>query len=87
MAAYAVEIEGAAAKSLMSINRADQIRIARRIKLLGEDPRPSGAQKLSGVEGWRIRVGNYGVVYLIEETIRVMTVTRVAHRRSVYRRL
>lgn len=86
MAAYAVEIESSAAKSLMSINRADQTRIARRIKALGEEPRPAGAQKLGGGSGWRIRVGDYRVVYLIEDTIRVVTVTRVAHRRSVHRR-
>lgn len=55
------------------------------IRNLGEEPRPSGCEKLTGREGWRIRVGNYRVIYEIDDAQRMVTVLHVGHRRDVYR--
>jgi mRNA interferase RelE/StbE len=83
---YRIEIESSAAKVLARIAKADQGRIVEAIAALATDPRPHGVTKLTGTEGWRIRVGDYRVVYLIEDAIQVVTVTRVGHRREIYRR-
>jgi mRNA interferase RelE/StbE len=84
---YKVEIETSAVKSLMAIDRPDQVKISAKIQALGIDPRPANAVKLTGVDGWRIRVGNYRVVYVIDDTVRIVTVTRIGHRRNVYERM
>ena len=55
------------------------------MKALGETPRPSGCKKLTGREGWRIRVGDYRVVYEIDDDRKVVTVLHAGHRRDVYR--
>lgn len=52
---------------------------------LGEHPRPVGSQKLTGRESWRIRVGNYRVIYEIDDARETVTVLHVGHRRDVYR--
>jgi mRNA interferase RelE/StbE len=63
--------------------------LARRIweKLLGleEEPRPLGSSKLEGSDGYRIRVGDHRVVYLIDDRARTVEIVRIAHRREVYR--
>ena len=55
------------------------------IRALGENPRPSGYTKLTGREGWRIRVGSYRIIYEIDDGERDVTVLHVGHRREVYR--
>ena len=55
-----------------------------RIKLLGDDPRPMWSKKLSGREEYRARQGNYRILYITEEKVKIVLVTRVGHRRSVY---
>ena len=52
---------------------------------LGEDPRPPGCQKLSKREGWRIRVGDYRIIYEIDDAQKFVTILRVGHRREIYR--
>lgn len=63
--------------------------LVRRIweKLLGleEEPRPPGSSKLEGSDGYRIRVGDHRVVYLIDDHARTVEIVRIAHRREVYR--
>lgn len=84
---YAVEVQPAALKALAKLPRGDRERVAARIDGLATDPRPAGCTKLSGVaNAWRIRSGNYRIVYTIDDAIRIVTVTRVGHRRDVYRR-
>ena len=84
--AYAVEIEASAAKSIQRLQRHDQIRVSEAIAALAIEPRPNGCTKLTGTDSaYRIRVGNFCVVYEIEDAVRVVTVTRVGHRREVYR--
>lgn len=60
-------------------------RIAVRISGLAENPRPTGCQKLSGQDGYRIRIGDYRVVYTIDDKTSVVTVIAVGHRREIYR--
>jgi len=60
-------------------------RIVEAIRELGESPRPAGCLKLSGRDGWRIRVGDFRVIYEIDDESRTVTVLSVGHRRDVYR--
>jgi mRNA interferase RelE/StbE len=60
-------------------------KIALAIDELANDPRPAGAKRLAGQEAWRLRVGEYRVVYCIEDKQLVVGVVRTAHRREVYR--
>jgi mRNA interferase RelE/StbE len=60
-------------------------RIAERIEKLSHNPRPSGCKKLKGGLGeWRIRIGDYRVVYTIDDRAKAVDVTRIAHRKEVY---
>jgi len=52
---------------------------------LAQDPRPPGAAKLSGSDEWRIRIGDYRIRFLIDDEARTVTLTRLGHRREVYR--
>ena len=75
-----------AAKELEGVPTKDRQRIVRRIEALAEDPRPAGAEKLSGDDKYRIRQGDYRILYEIEDARLVVTVVRVGNRREVYRR-
>ncbi len=82
---YAVFIERSAQKSLSKIIQPDQDRIIEAINKLRSNPRFAGAQKLSGREAWRIRVGSYRVIYEINDAaLRILVVT-LGHRKEVYR--
>ena len=83
---YHIEITTEAVKQLRRVPQPDQRRIRVRIDTLAEDPRPAGATKLQGMDNaWRIRQGNYRIVYSIDDTITVVTVTRIAQRGKVSR--
>lgn len=82
---YQVQIERPAQKALARIAQADQDRIIARIESLADDPRPSGVRKLTGREAWRIRIGNYRVIYEIDDDRLVVLVVQIGHRSSVYR--
>lgn len=83
---YEVEIETSAAKQIQRLQRHDQVRIMTVITALATDPRPAGCTKLTGTDtSYRIRVGVFRIVYVIDDGLRVVTVTRVGHRREVYR--
>ena len=86
MERYKVEIKRSAEKEIESIQRKDRLRIIKRIWSLSDEPRPSGAKKLSGEEKYRMRQGNYRILYQIYDEIITIVVVRVAHRRDVYRR-
>ena len=64
---------------------ADGRRVLVAIKALAQSPRPTGVTKLRGEDLWRIRVGNYRVVYAVEDQRLVVTIVRVGHRREVSR--
>jgi mRNA interferase RelE/StbE len=62
----------------------DRIRAA--IDSLSTDPRPSGVAKLAGRDDYRIRIGDYRVIYAVDDAERLVIIARIAHRREVYRR-
>jgi mRNA interferase RelE/StbE len=81
---YAIVISATALRSLKSMERIDRDRVGRRIDLLAANPRPHGCLKLSGREEYRVRVGQYRIIYKIEDVVLVVTVLQVGHRRDVY---
>ncbi len=85
MAAYRLLIKQSAAKELEAVPQRDRQRVVERIRGLADEPRPLGCQKLSGEEKYRLRQGDYRVVYLIDDGEQVVVVFKVGHRRDVYR--
>lgn len=82
---YKVEIlPSVLRKDLTGLPQKDVRKIMARIKLLAVDPRPTWSKKLSSREEYRVRQGNYRILYIIEDTIKVVQVTKVGHRRHVY---
>ncbi|TFD41649.1 type II toxin-antitoxin system RelE/ParE family toxin [Cryobacterium sp. TMT2-10] len=84
MSKYRIELRPAAVKALPRIDPQDRGRVQGAIALLGEDPRPPGARALQGRDGYRVRVGNYRIIYTIRNDILVVVVVTVGHRRDVY---
>ena len=83
---YEVLIERSAERDLKSLPAALFTRIVPRIKALADTPRPTGCHKLAGSRNdWRIRVGDYRVIYEIEDARKQVKIFRVRHRREVYR--
>ena len=82
---YRVEVRPAALKALREIDPADARRIQGAIALLAQDPRPPGARALQGRPGLRVRVGNYRIVYAIQDDVLLVIVVTLGHRREVYR--
>lgn len=84
---YVLTFRPAALRALRKLDR----QIAERIKVateaLRDDPRPSGAKMLTGSHGlWRIRIGDYRVVYMVDDQRRIVRVAAAGHRRDVYTR-
>lgn len=85
MASYSVQIlPSVIRKDLDKLPKGDVTKIMQRIKLLGENPRPIWSKKLSGREEYRARQGNYRILYVIEEQVKIVQVTKVGHRRNIY---
>ena len=83
---YRVLLERTAEKDLTRLSSEIHARVIGAIQALATNPRPPGCRKLAGSKhDWRIRVGDYRVVYEIADQIRVVRVNRVRHRREVYR--
>jgi mRNA interferase RelE/StbE len=85
MASYRIVFKQSVTRDLRPIPNRDIRRILQRIDGLAEDPRPVEAEKLSGDEKYRIRQGDYRILYTIEDDIATVTVVKVGHRRDVYR--
>lgn len=84
---YRVELTTAAARQVRKLPRQVRDRVLDAIEDLGDDPRPHGVKKLSGEQtAWRIRVGEYRVIYDVFDAELIVTVVRAAHRREVYDR-
>jgi mRNA interferase RelE/StbE len=84
---YRVEFTTAAARQVRKLPRAARDRVLDAIEDLGEDPRPHGAKKLVGEQtAWRVRIGDYRVIYDIFDSELTVSVVRAAHRREVYDR-
>lgn len=85
MASYRVLIKKSAARELAAVPTKDRRRIVARIEALREDPRPRGSEKLTGEDKYRLRQGNYRILYEIVDGELVVTVVRVGQRGDVYR--
>lgn len=83
---YRLILSRPAVKALRELPSSASIRVAAAIDGLGEEPRPPGCNKLRGNEElWRIRVGDYRVIYAIDDAIHVVDVRRIGHRGDIYR--
>ncbi len=85
MAAYNIFFKRSVEKDFESIPKKDLKRILDRIEMLAEDPRPSGSEKLTGQERYRVRQGQYRIVYSIQDEELTVWVVKVGHRKDVYR--
>ena len=81
---YRVEILRRAAKALSKLPQQDYPRVRDAIRSLASEPRPPGCKKLTGRDGWRLRIGRYRVIYEIADRVRVVTVVDVGDRKDVY---
>lgn len=86
MANYRILFTRSAAKELERVPTKDRHRLVTRIGALADNPRPVGAEKLSGDDKYRIRQGNYRILYEIVDADLIVTVVRIGNRRDVYRR-
>jgi mRNA interferase RelE/StbE len=85
--AYQVLIKDSARKELAALSLPLQKRIDTRIRALSENPRPSGIKKLAGDENlYRLRVGDYRIIYQIQDKALLVLVIKISHRREVYRK-
>lgn len=81
---YQVVIEKQAQKQLAKISPPDYTKIVAALKDLANDPRPHGYKKLKGRPGYRIRVGDYRIIYQVKDNILTVFVLIIGHRREVY---
>jgi mRNA interferase RelE/StbE len=85
---YSVSFARSARKELESLSKTLALRILKKIESLPVNPRPAGCKKLTGQNSlWRIRIGDYRVVYSIDDTNRFIDITIIRHRSSVYKGL
>ncbi len=87
MAEYKLLIKASAAKELETLgSKADRQRIVDKARALAANPRPQGSEKLAGYDDrYRVRRGNYRIVYLVDDDKREVTIYKVGHRKDVYR--
>ena len=87
MAAYRLLIKSSAGKEIEALGqKKDRQRVVSRIASLAAEPRPAGSEKLAGVEGrYRIRQGQFRIVYAVDDATRTVEVVKIGHRREVYR--
>lgn len=86
MASYKIQIKRSAQKEIQAIGtNKDLRRIVERIQALALDPRPPGAEKLSGSPFYRVRQGTYRIVYEIQDEFLIIHILKVGHRKDVYR--
>lgn len=84
---YRIEIAPAAVRQLRKLDMSARRRIQAAIELLADQPRPSGAKKLVGGDGaWRVRTGDYRLIYEIHDDVLLVLVVAVGHRRDIYQR-
>ena len=89
MPPYTIEFAPASKRQFKKLPRNLQVALGKRIDLLGQEPRPAEAKKLSvsGRDLWRVREGDYRMVYEIRDDVLLVLLIRIGHRREVYRRL
>lgn len=85
MGKYRVEIKKSAVKEIEHLPRRDIKAVLEKIESLSDNPRPHDCKKLSTQEKYRVRCGNYRILYSIEDDILIVFVVKVGHRKNVYR--
>ncbi|MFM2168924.1 MAG: mRNA interferase RelE [Verrucomicrobiota bacterium] len=85
MPTWIVQFETAAKKQLLCLDPGLQRRIMSKLETLKANPRSQGAIKLSGSSSWRVRVGDYRIIYDILDQQLIVSVIKVGHRREIYR--
>jgi mRNA interferase RelE/StbE len=86
VARYRIALTSSAEKELADLPNEFIARILPRLEMLSSTPRPAGCKKLKGGDNeWRLRVGTYRIVYVVDDSARTIDVTRIAHRRDIYR--
>jgi mRNA interferase RelE/StbE len=85
VAKYAIDVKPSARRELDNLTDSLIARLVPKIEGLAANPRPPGCRKLRGYKDlWRIRVGDYRIVYIVDDDSKTVSVTRVAHRKDVY---
>lgn len=87
MAEYRVEVATRARRDLERLSPTLAERLGRVMSALAADPRPRSSEKLAGLEAYRVRAGDYRVIYEVDDRMRLVIVSRIRHRREVYRKL
>lgn len=85
MEKYKIEVRKSAVKELHSIPTKDLKKILKTIQELSNNPRPQGCLKLTDQENYRIRVGNYRILYSIKDDILIIYIVKIGHRKNIYR--
>ena len=85
MASYELVIKRSVAKDLRAIPNSDVAKLLPRIRALADEPRPQGCEKLSGLERYRIRQGDYRIIYEIQQQRLLVLIVKVGHRKDVYK--
>jgi mRNA interferase RelE/StbE len=85
VAGYRLFIKPSAAKEIEALPKKERIRVIHRIKDLSKNPRPPGCEKLSGQDKYRVRQGQYRIVYSVSDEELVICVVKIGHRKDVYR--
>lgn len=85
MSRYRVEVRPAAVRALRKIDQSTRSRIEGAIALLAEDPRPPASRPLRGRPGYRVRVGDYRIIYTVQDDVLLVVVVTLGHRREIYR--
>ena len=86
MSPYRIELRPAAIRALKKIHPEDKERVQGAIALLRQDPRPPKAIALSGRPGYRVRVGDYRIIYTIQDDVLLVVVVNLGHRRDIYQK-
>jgi len=87
MARYKIEVKKSAAKEIARLPRKDMQAVLARISALAENPRSSDCKKLSAQDKYRVRCGDYRILYSIQDDVLIICVVKVGHRKEIYRRL
>lgn len=82
---YDLVVKKSAERELRALPKQDLRRVTERLQRLPSDPRPPGCEKLSAHDQYRVRQGDYRIVYAIDDAARVVTIVKIGHRREVYR--
>ena len=85
MANYDLRIKPSAVKELEDLQAKDRRRIVSKIQNLAEEPRPRGCEKLSGRDRFRLRQGDFRILFEVDDGAETVTVVKIGHRRDVYR--